>query len=764
MALCAVNCTTAPIVHPKTFSPDPYRVTIRQTAFGIPHVKADDYGSLGLGAGYAVARENICLLADLYLSASAERSRFLGAGPREENVRSDFFYQRIRDLGWAKEPGLSPDVRAFMRGVAAGYNRYLRDTGVDALPDPSCRGASWVREISEIDVRRMSRINQFYVAFRALMVAAVPPPHTKAQAVVPVDWSPVAPGIGSNAIALGRDASSNGRGLFLANPHQPWSGSFRFFIQQLTIPGTLDVIGASPVSFPGAGIGHNEHVAWSATVSTARRFSFYRLDLVPGHPTNYEFDGKQHEMGQQEVTVQVRGEDGSLTPRTHTFYTTHFGATLIETGRAPLTWSEQYAWAVATVDTGWRSSEQSHQIQRAQSVREMREIVDRYQAWPVNLIAVDDSGEAFFADPGAIPRVTDELAKRCTVPGGLDGSRSDCLWESHPEAAAPGIFAPEELPHLMRLDYVANSNDSYWLSNPSEPLTGFPSSLGDETTARDLRTRIGIRMIEDQLSADGGKGNGLFDLDRLQQLMFANRHYGGELLRDELVVTCREDPMVTLEDNRVIDVSEACEVLANWDLKADLGSRGAVLFREFMDFGGARYRIPFDPNQPVDTPRGLASDDPEVRRALARAVVKLRDADLPLDVELGQVQFVERNGERIPIHGGRGKEGLFNVSYPPRNLGRENIPLRPGIGYPEIEDGSSFIMIMAFTDQGPISRALVTYSQSVNTQSPHYADQTRLYSRKQWVPMLYREADILADPELLVTELSQPRVSPSDLE
>jgi acyl-homoserine-lactone acylase len=36
-------------------------------------VKADDYGSLGFGAGYGVARENICLLADLYLTASAER-------------------------------------------------------------------------------------------------------------------------------------------------------------------------------------------------------------------------------------------------------------------------------------------------------------------------------------------------------------------------------------------------------------------------------------------------------------------------------------------------------------------------------------------------------------------------------------------------------------------------------------------------------------------------------------------------------------------
>ena len=41
-----------------------------------------------------------------------------------------------------------------MRGYVAGYNRYLRDTGVDRIPDPTCRGKPWVRPIREIDVYR----------------------------------------------------------------------------------------------------------------------------------------------------------------------------------------------------------------------------------------------------------------------------------------------------------------------------------------------------------------------------------------------------------------------------------------------------------------------------------------------------------------------------------------------------------------------------------------------------------------------------------
>ena len=48
-------------------------------------------------------------------------------------------------------------------------------------------------------------------------------------------------GIGSNAYGLGRDATDNGRGMVLGNPHFPWDGSERFYESQLTIPGEVNV-------------------------------------------------------------------------------------------------------------------------------------------------------------------------------------------------------------------------------------------------------------------------------------------------------------------------------------------------------------------------------------------------------------------------------------------------------------------------------------------------------------------------------------------
>src|SRR3546814_3748608 len=55
----------------------------------------------------------------------------------------------------------------------------------------------------------------------------------------------------------------------------------------------------------------------------------------------------------------------------------------------------------------------------------------------------------------------------------LDGSRSACEWGTDADAPAPGIFGPSNLPTLERDAYVGNFNDSYWLTNPAQPLPGY---------------------------------------------------------------------------------------------------------------------------------------------------------------------------------------------------------------------------------------------------------------------------------------------------
>jgi acyl-homoserine-lactone acylase len=195
-----------------------------------------------------------------------------------------------------------------------------------------------VRPIRALDVwRRIHRVEMLLGAGALLtdIVSAQPPSTTTApSATAPAAAARHARELlpsttrfspGSNAYGLGGQATENGRGMVLGNPHFPWDGPQRFYEVHLTIPGEIDVLGASLYGFPAVNIGHNEHVGWSHTVSTAHRFTPFALQLVPGQPTRHVLDGKQVPMQAQRVTVDVLGADGRTERRSHTMYLTRFG-------------------------------------------------------------------------------------------------------------------------------------------------------------------------------------------------------------------------------------------------------------------------------------------------------------------------------------------------------------------------------------------------------------------------------------------------------
>ena len=100
-------------------------------------------------------------------------------------------------------------------------------------------------------------------------------------------------------------------------------------------------------------------------------------------------------------------------------------------------------------------------------MRQYDRIQQRIQGIPwVNSIAADRRGEAYYSMDGAIPNVPDAKATGCAGALGaavfpltgipiLDGSRSECGWDTDPDAVVDGIFGPAAIPRLFRRDYVA---------------------------------------------------------------------------------------------------------------------------------------------------------------------------------------------------------------------------------------------------------------------------------------------------------------------
>ncbi len=283
----------------------------------------------------------MCTMANDYVTVEAQRSRYFGPkgsyvqrgnGFVENNLDSDFFFQQIIDSHIVQRltRGLSPDEKQTEAGYVKGYNSYLAHVGgAKGVPDPTCRGKSWVKPITLFDS---------YLRFYQLMLEsssdvvmqgitqAAPPRAAQAGAARlpqarrgPRGRSRPPGGrttstLGSNAVAIGSAGTRDHLGLLLGNPHFPWIGTERFYQAQLTIPGKINVTGASLYGVPLILIGHNANVAWSHTVSTAFRFTPFQLTLVKGHPTEYLQNGTAVAMTPRKVTVMAQAVERQARP------------------------------------------------------------------------------------------------------------------------------------------------------------------------------------------------------------------------------------------------------------------------------------------------------------------------------------------------------------------------------------------------------------------------------------------------------------------
>ncbi|WP_301750450.1 penicillin acylase family protein [uncultured Erythrobacter sp.] len=722
-----------------------YEATITRTTFGIPHIKARDWRGVGYGVAYAYAEDNLCLLAEEFATVAGERS--LHFGPQAtatlgfeqvDNLSSDVFFRSIIDLPTLREgaKSLTPRVIGLLDGYVAGYNRFLKDAGAEGIP-AECRGKAWVRPITRDDMLRLNEKQMLLASSLNLApaIANAAPPGSPAPKVAINMPKPDELGLGSNGWAFGGDVTANGRGMLIGNPHFPWKGPSRFWQMHVTGPDGYDVMGVGLAGTPLPTLGFNKDIAWTHTVTQAKHFTLFQLTLDPADPTRYMVDGTSTPMTRQTVTVPMPEGTPAVT---RTLYSTRFGPVFVIPARG-VTWSAATAFAVRDANrSNQRGIETWLRIGEAKNVGEVKAAVTETLGIPwVNTIASDRYGDALHADVTAVPNVSADKIKTCSTPISglfaelavlLDGTREACDWDVAAGTPTPGLMPAGDQAATIVRSYLTNSNDSYWISNPAMPHRQLSPILGEYGTARSLRTRSNFTETAALLA--GGK----VDHARAQAHAFANKSLAADMTLDEITVLC------TVTEGLPDATVRGCNALAGWDRRFEATSRGAALFRAFWAKAGrlpGLWQVPFDPADPVNTPRALAVDGAKGEKllaALAEAVADLDKANIPLDAPWGDVQRVMAGNDAIAIHGGPGTLGILNM--------QESRPAPYGGLMPV--HGTSYIQIVGFDDKGPVADAILSYSQSTNPASPHAADQTRAYAAKQWHRLPFAKAEIAA--------------------
>lgn len=821
-----------------------FMAEVRTTRWGVPHVQAADFASLGFGVAQVYLRENFCVLADQILTVNGERARYLGvSGPAGNatlsfvpvpNRDSDFFHQSYFDDATLKAAyqQVSPEARELVRGYIAGYNEFVQAAPAAGAPARnSCDGQPWVRPIEERDFLRLLAAKAVFSsggAFARAIATAQPPsgpagvapamPARSARGkldrdVVLAQLHPY-PGRGaaSNAYAIGK-ALTGGPGMLLGNPHYPWAQlTTQFYEVHMTVPGKLDVFGGINGDVPIPLIGFNKDVAWTHTVSPTQRQSLFEISLVPGSPTRYRVGNTVREMEAREFSILVKQADGSLVTEKRTLYRTHLGPVLqinsLVPGGVNLQWTATTAYALrdANLDS-LRLVEQWLRVGQAHSVAQIEQALGEVAAMPfVHTIATDRHGDTLMADIGPTPNVPAADSLAACVKGStaqfilqlvnialLDGSREECNWAIEPGSPRPGLMPIAKLPVIKRADYVANSKQSAWFAHPQARIDELHPIFGSSGTPLTLRQRLAFMQIEQRIAGSDGLGapGGFDKLETLHKLMFSHRVLAAELAMpakaaqasaapatptgSELTAVCASTDAstpdrVTLTSGgfagQTVDIALACRLLHQWDGRADIGSVGGVLFREFwrrlrMPPGTPLWLHAFDPQDPVHTPRDLNTTPgparDTIRTALAETVADLNARQIDFTRPLGELQGVTRAGKRIALPGDDDHVGPFNKLTPVQPaaapLGKD--------GYTEVLIGAAYLQAVTWVNGQVQALGLQAYSQSTNPASAHHADQTaELYAASKLARLPFSDAEIAAEQigstERIVSRVQHP--------
>ncbi|MDQ0017087.1 acyl-homoserine-lactone acylase [Variovorax boronicumulans] len=755
-------------------------IEIRRTGDGIPHIRASTWRGLGIGYGQVQAEDALCTLADAFVTYSGQRSLYFGADKKPAtrstfgtpvNLDLDFFFKAFAgpDAVEALKREQPADLDELIAGYAEGYNRHVRSLqkGGGKGARHACDDAPWVRTIEPDDVyRRMiaAALAGGYTHFVSEIVnakpaaAASPAPADKlslsSRLEIPVGD---ARGIGSNVLAFGQQATGErGGSVLFGNPHWYWGGPDRFYQAHLTLPGKMNVAGVSFLGIPVIMIGFNNDVAWSHTVSAARRFGLFDLVLDPEDPTRYMVDGVSERMQAQPLTVEVRRADGTFEAVQRTLYRTRFGPVVDLGARNPaLGWSARKAFAIRDVNANnARIFPNFFRWDQARSLDEFIQIQKQEAAMPwVNTAAIGrGDGRVWYADVGAVPGVPNDLRAACATPLSkafaafdpdtpvLDGSRATCEWQTVQASVQPGRMPVDRLPSMLREDYVANMNDSYWLTNPAQPLTGFASILGGEGRALSMRGREGHRIAQEL--AGSGATSSMQLAQRMMQKTEEARSYTADQFKQPLLdAACAASG----QGAPTPDVQQACQVLRNWSNRAGAQDRGALLWDAFWTRlrqipAKELYAKAFSAEAPLQTPTGINAADPRVASALAAAVDDMRQKGRALDAPLGTLRFARSEGREVPLFGGCDAEGYFSISC--ANEGDYTMGDR--------SHGNTYLQVVYFDRRGVQARTLLAHGEKETavTNGKGLAPVAR-YAKKDWLRFPFREEDIARDPALV---------------
>ena len=665
--------------------PGKYEVRILRDEWGVPHIFGKRDVDVAYGLAYAHCEDDWVNFEEQLLLARARLASIQG----QEAAKFDYVVQlfRVREFVEAKyETEIGPETRALLEAYAEGVNhfaaRYPEKMPHIMLPVTG----------QDIIAGATLKAPFFYQLQQDLEKLFDDPgavPISRKGIIgrgdARMDLFARGMAFGSNAWAVGPSRSADGATRLAINSHMPWSGPLTWYEAHVHSGEGWNMIGGT---FPGSPLifkGHDEVKGWTHTINRPDLADIYRLELNPENENQYRFDGEWRDFERDTARMRVR-----LWGRISWV----FKRELLWSVHGPAVRHENGAYAIRFA--GYGEVRQLEQWYRMNKARNLDEFIDamRMMALPsLNTLYADREGNMFYAYNGQFPVRAEGYNWKQYLPG----DTSETLWtEILPFEKIPQVLNPPSA-------FIQSCNNSPFHTTVGEGNPrpeDFSPTLGIETHYTN-RSRRALELY--------GKNESI-----TREEFYAYKYDKTYAPESGIARYVEEVANTPMPDEPLLQ--EAVLLLKQWDRTTTKDNRSAAL--ALLIGEGHRKRAGWG-NDPVSRLRGAAN--------------LLMQHHGRLDIPWEEMMRLRRGDLDIGLGGG--PDCLRTIDPELGDDGR----------FHGINGDCYFLMVEWDKDGNLISEGIHQFgSATVDSDSPHYADQAPLFADEKMKPTRMREEDIRA--------------------
>jgi acyl-homoserine-lactone acylase len=495
---------------------------------------------------------------------------------------------------------------------------------------------------------------------------------------------------GSNAIAISRRKTTNGKTFLAINSHQPLEGWYSWYEAHLSSDEGLNILGGT---FPGGFMifhGVNEYLGWAHTVNHPDLSDVYRLRMHETKPQHYYFGDTILQLERRTYHAKLKLWGPLKVPITRTIYHSVHGSTF-------KTDQGYYAWRYVASRT-LRMSEQWWAMNKARNFDEFYRAL-KMQAIPsTNIVYADRYDSIYYISNASVPVRDYGFQWSSTLPGDSPSS----LWEEqyYPLDSLPQVLNPEN-------GYVFNTNNSpFNASHPGDDPE--ETSLNDvmgfqDDTLYNNRSRQFLNLINNYPS--------LSYMD-FKDIKFSTTY--PDTLTSPTMVNL--ELLLSLNPEKYQEITDAINLLNTWDRNTNIDNTAAALF--ILSLKKLNALLATEGRNK----RGGYITESDCVKVITWAKQEMMNNYGRIDVPLGEIQRHIRGDVSLPLSGGPDVLAAMHT----QSLGDGTYK---GVA------GESYIILAQFDSTGIQLETINAYGTSAEPDSPHFTDQMERYVNRQLKPM-----------------------------